>query len=103
MRINMQIESNKSEEGLYLKLSGRLETSTAPNLQDVIDKQANDINELQIDMEDIEYVSSAGLRVLLAASKKMKAKGGKLILNHVNDDVMEVFEITGFKEILDIR
>ena len=103
LRINMQIESNKTEEGLCLKLSGRLETSTAPNLQDIIDKQANYINELQIDMGDIEYVSSAGLRVLLAASKKMKANGGNMIISHVNKDVMEVFEITGFNEILDIR
>ncbi|MCH5249842.1 MAG: STAS domain-containing protein [Lachnospiraceae bacterium] len=99
----MQIESNKTEEGLYLKLSGRLETSTAPKLQEVVDREIVKVNELQLDMEDIEYVSSAGLRVLLAASKKMKKKDGHMIVSNVNDDVMEVFEITGFNEILDIR
>lgn len=99
----MQIESNKTDESLYLKLSGRLETSTAPMLQEVVDTQPDSIKELQMDMEYIEYVSSAGLRVLLAASKKMKKKDGHMIVSHVNDDVMEVFEITGFNEILDIR
>ena len=99
----MQIESNKTEEGLYLKLSGRLETSTAPKLQAVVNREAAKVNELQMDMENIEYISSAGLRVLLAAFKKMKAKDGHMIVSNVNDDVMEVFEITGFNEILDIR
>lgn len=99
----MQIESNKTDSRLDLKLSGRLETSTAPQLQEIVDKELEGISELQMDIEHIEYVSSAGLRVLLAASKKMKAKGGSMIVSHVNDDVMEVFEITGFKEILNIQ
>ena len=99
----MQIKPHKTEGGLCLKLSGRLETSTAPKLQEVIDRVITKVDELQLDMENIEYVSSAGLRVLLAASKKMKLKDGKMIVSHVNDDVMEVFEITGFNEILDIR
>ena len=99
----MQIESNNTEDGLYLKLSGRLETSTAPKLQEVVDAEIENVKELQMDMENIEYVSSAGLRVLLAASKKMKANDGHMIVSNVNDDVMDVFEITGFNEILDIR
>ena len=99
----MQIESNKTDSRLDLKLSGRLETSTAPQLQEIVDNELEGISELQMDIEHIEYVSSAGLRVLLAASKKMKGKGGSMIVSHVNDDVMEVFEITGFKEILNIQ
>lgn len=99
----MQIESNKTENCLELKLSGRLETSTAPQLQEIVDKELEGINELRMDMENIEYVSSAGLRVLLAASKKMKAMGGNMIVCHVNAEVMEVFEITGFKEILNLQ
>ncbi|MBD5519911.1 MAG: STAS domain-containing protein [Lachnospiraceae bacterium] len=98
----MQIESNRTQGCLNLKLSGRLETSTAPELQAVIEKELEGTDELKLDMEGIEYVSSAGLRVLLAASKEMKAKGGNMIVSNVNDDVMEVFEITGFKEILNI-
>lgn len=99
----MQIESNRTQGCLELKLSGRLETSTAPELQAVVEKELEGTDELKLDMEGIEYVSSAGLRVLLAASKEMKAKGGNMIVSHVNDDVMEVFEITGFKEILNIE
>lgn len=98
----MQIESNRTQGCLNLKLSGRLETSTALELQAVVEKELEGTDELKLDMEGIEYVSSAGLRVLLAASKEMKAKGGNMIVSHVNDDVMEVFEITGFKEILNI-
>ncbi|MBD5444094.1 MAG: STAS domain-containing protein [Lachnospiraceae bacterium] len=99
----MQIESSRTQGCLNLKLSGRLETSTAPKLQEVVEKELEGTDELRMDMEGIEYVSSAGLRVLLAASKEMKAKGGKMVVSHVNDDVMEVFEITGFKEILTIE
>ena len=99
----MQIESNRTQGCLSLKLSGRLETSTAPELQAVVEKEFEGTDELRLDMEGIEYVSSAGLRVLLAASKEMKTKGGNMIVSHVNDDVMEVFEITGFKEILNLQ
>ena len=99
----MQIDVTEIGESLYLKLSGSLETSTAPMLQEVVDEKMSKISELQMDMENISYVSSAGLRVLLAASKKMESKHGKMIVSNVNDNVMEVFEITGFDGILDIR
>lgn len=99
----MQIEQVREEEKLILKISGRLETSTAPELQSVVENELDGIADLWMDLETLEYVSSAGLRVLLAASKKMKARGGNMIVQHVNEEVMEVFEITGFKEILNIR
>ncbi|MCM1046249.1 MAG: STAS domain-containing protein [Candidatus Gastranaerophilales bacterium] len=99
----MKIESEKKERSLVLKLSGRLETTTAPELQKVVDNELEGIEEVVIDMEQLAYVSSAGLRVLLAASKKMTAKQGSLIVCHVGEDIMDVFEITGFNEILDIR
>lgn len=99
----MQIEQDRQEEKLALKLSGRLDTSTAPMLQETVEKELDDVTELGVDMEKLEYVSSAGLRVLLAATKKMKAKGGTMTVHHVNEEIMEVFEITGFNEILDIR
>lgn len=99
----MQIEQDRQEEMLTLKLSGRLDTSTAPMLQETVEKELDDVTELGVDMEKLEYVSSAGLRVLLAATKKMKAKDGTMTVHHVNEEIMEVFEITGFNEILDIR
>jgi len=99
----MQIEKEKQEKMLILKLSGRLETSTAPKLQEVVEKELEEVTELRLDMKNLEYVSSAGLRVLLAASKKMKAKNAVMTVYNVNEEVMEVFKITGFNEILSIQ
>lgn len=99
----MQIEQEKQDEKLTLKLSGRLDTSTAPMLQETVEKEQEGVTVLILDMEKLEYVSSAGLRVLLAVTKNMKAKGGTMTVCHVNEEVMDVFEITGFKEILNIE
>lgn len=99
----MQIDHVRQGQTLIIKLSGRLETSTAPGLQEIVEKELDDITELNIDMTELEYVSSAGLRVLLAGAKRMKAQNGVMIVQHVNEEVMEVFEITGFKDILNIR
>lgn len=99
----MLIEQEKKEEKLILKLSGRLETATAPQFQEAVEKIQKDVMELKLDLKKLEYISSAGLRVLLAAAKKMKAKGGNLIVCHANAEVMDVFEITGFREILNIQ
>ncbi len=99
----MQIEKEKQEKMLILKMSGRLETSTAPKLQEVVEKELEEVTELRLDMKNLEYVSSAGLRVLLAASKKMKAKNAVMTVYNVNEEVMEVFKITGFNEILSIQ
>lgn len=97
----MQIDQERQEDKLTLKIRGRLENTTAPELQKVLELEG--ITELGMDLKELEYLSSAGLRVLLAAAKKMKAKKGTITVYHANEDVMEVFEITGFKEILDIR
>jgi len=99
----MKIETEKMERTLILRLEGRLDTNTAPQLQEVLDNVPEEVKELQIDMENLEYVTSAGLRVLLAVMKKMKAAGGSMTVYHVNDAVMEVFNITGFKRHMDIR
>lgn len=99
----MQITRERMNEKLTLKLSGRLETNTAPDLQKVVYHELEGITELNVDIKELEYVSSAGLRVLLAATKKMKLKGGITTIYNANEDVMEVFEITGFNEILNIR
>lgn len=99
----MQINQERQEEKLTLKISGRLETATAPELQKVVDGGMDGVTELRMDIKELEYVSSAGLRVLLAAAKKMKAKNGTMTICNANKGVMEVFEITGFKEILGVR
>lgn len=99
----MQIDQERQEDKLILKIKGRLENTTAPELQKVLERELEGITELGMDLKELEYLSSAGLRVLLAAAKKMKAKKGTITVYHANEDVMEVFEITGFKEILNIR
>lgn len=99
----MRIEREGQGNTLTLKLNGRLDSSAAPEFQARVERELEGVTEFTLDMERVEYVSSAGLRVLLAACKKMKAQNGVMTVWHVNDDVMEVFRITGFDKILDIR
>lgn len=97
----MEIEKTLVDEKLTVKLTGRLDTSTAPSLEAALGDYAG-INEILFDFSGLEYISSAGLRVILAAHKTMsKLKGLKL--TGVCDDIMEVFEITGFADILTIE
>ena len=97
MTINKNLEADK----LTLAIEGRLDTSTAPELEDAL-ADLTGIKELVLDFADLEYVSSAGLRVLLSSQKTMNSQGSLLIKN-VNDTIMEVFEITGFADILTIE
>lgn len=87
---------------ITLKIEGRLDTTTAPQLDEVVAAAAADAKELVLDCETLAYVSSAGLRVILKAQKLMNRKG-TLKLTHVNETVMEVLEITGFVDILTIE
>ena len=99
-----KITINKEKKGstLNVRLSGRLDTSTAPELQNSISADLEEVNELVMDLKELDYISSAGLRVLLSAHKKMSSKGGMTVIN-VSETVMEVFDITGFSEILVIK
>ncbi len=99
----MQIEQERDGNKLILKLSGRLDTNTAPQLQEVVERDLEEITELTADMSSLEYVSSAGLRVLLAAAKNMKAKGGTLTVTGANQDIKQVFIITGFQKVLNVQ
>ena len=91
------------EEGkLIVKVEGRLDTTTAPALEEELKGAIDEANELVFDLEGLEYLSSAGLRILLASQKKMAEKGGMKVTN-VNDVIMEIFEITGFSDILTIE
>lgn len=96
----MNINFNKNEGNLNIKLEGRLDTTTAPQLDEFLTGNLMGVNALTIDCEGLVYVSSAGLRVLLATHKKIK---GAMKLTNVCELVMEVFEITGFDEILVIE
>lgn len=95
---------NKKTDGstLYISLEGRLDTTTAPQLEAEINQSIGGITQLEMDFEKLEYLSSAGLRVLLAAQKTMN-KQGKMVIRHVNETIMEVFEVTGFIDILTIE
>ena len=96
----MKINFNKNEESLIVSVEGRLDTMTAPELESFLNANLNGVDNLTIDCEKLEYVSSAGLRVLLSAQKKMKKS---MKLTHVCELVMEVFEMTGFADILVIE
>ena len=87
---------------LTMLLSGRLDTVTAPELEQELKKSLDEVTDLVLDMEDLEYISSAGLRVLLSAQKKM-TKQGSMKLVHVNTTILEIFEVTGFTDILTIE
>ena len=98
----MQINQYQVAEKLTLTIEGRIDTTTAPSLETVINSMDSNVKELVLDMKGVEYISSAGLRILLAAQKKMN-KVGSLKLTGVCDAVMEVFEMTGFADILEIE
>ena len=98
MTIDRNVEGTKTQ----LKIAGRLDTSTAPELETTIDACISGVEELIIDFEGLEYVSSAGLRVILKAQKLMNKQGSMKIVN-VNDTIMEVFDITGFADVLTIE
>lgn len=98
----MKITKSKEETVLTLALDGRLDTNTAPDLETELKASLDGVETLIMDMDMLAYLSSAGLRVILAAQKQMN-KQGKMIVRNVNDMVMEVFEVTGFIDILTIE
>ena len=98
----MEIRKELTENRLALAVSGRLDTTTAPQLDAAIRESLDGVKELTLDFSALDYISSAGLRVLLSAQKVMN-KQGKMRLIGVQEAVMEVFEITGFADILTIE
>ena len=97
----MTINVERDFELVTLEITGRLDTTTAPNLESVINEILKDTKELIFDMSDVEYISSAGIRVLLGAYKKMSVNQGKIRIEKVNDMVLEVFEMTGLSQMLE--
>ena len=97
----LDIEKELSDKELVVKLEGRLDTATAPGFEEALEEEFDKAEGLTIDMENVDYISSAGLRVLLAAHKKMSPKEGMKVIN-VNETIMEIFDIIGFSDILTI-
>ena len=98
----MNIKKTKNAALMNIALEGRLDTTTAPELEAELKTSLDGVTELVFDMEQLDYISSAGLRVLLSAQKVMM-KQGEMKVIHVNETVMEIFEVTGFSDILTIE
>ena len=98
----MTINKTATDTALTLALEGRLDPTTAPALEEELKNSLEGVAELTLDFEKLEYISSAGLRVLLSAQKQMN-KQGKMTIRNVCADIMEVFEITGFSDILTVE
>ena len=97
----MEIRKERTGNALTLSLSGRLETTTAPALDAVVKTELNDVDALTFDLAGLEYISSAGLRVLLSAQKTMNKQGTMRVCG-ASEIVREIFDITGFTEILTV-
>ena len=98
----MTINQAKNGSKLTVALEGRLDTTTAPQLEEVVRTALDGVTDLEFDFAKLEYVSSAGLRVLLAAQKAMN-KQGNMVIHNANSDLMDIFEVTGFSDILTIE
>ena len=97
----MNIRKSREAATLTLELEGRLDTTTAPELDRELGESLDGIKTLILDMKELDYLSSAGLRVILSAQKRMN-KQGTMVVRHVKETIMEVFEVTGFADILTI-
>ena len=100
----MQITTNISNQNLIISLSGRLDTVTSPQLEEEINRSSfEEIETVTLNMRSLEYISSAGLRVILMLHKKLAGTNGKLRLINVNDMIMEIFTMTGMDSFLEIE
>ncbi len=98
----MEIKKSKTNTSLKVSIMGRVDTTTAPQLESELKADLDGITDLYLDFAEVEYISSAGLRVLLSVQKIMNRQG-KMVLSNVNEAIMEIFEVTGFTDILDIE
>ena len=98
----MNIVETKTNESLEIQLEGRLDTITSPELEKKLGTALEGVTDLVMDFSNLAYVSSAGLRVILGAQKRMN-KQGKMIIRNVSEEIMEVFDMTGFTDILTIE
>lgn len=99
MNINVKVENAK----MKASVEGRVDTTTAPQVEAEVVSRLDGIQELELDIKNMAYISSAGLRVFLDCHKKMNAAGGKMVIKNPNELVMEIFEATGFLDIFTIE
>lgn len=99
----MDINTTKDGTSVRIALVGRLDTNTAPELEHAVKENMEGISDLTIDLTDVQYVSSAGLRVFLFAHKEITRAGGSFTICHANEYIMDVFEATGFTDVLNIE
>ena len=100
--VRMKIMKTQNSSAVTIVLEGRLDSTTSPELETELKATLDGASEIVFDLEKLDYISSAGLRVLFSAQKVMMKKGGMIVI-HVNETVMEIFEITGFSDILNIE
>lgn len=98
----MTITTTRNGSALTLQLEGLLDTTTSPQLEAELSASLDGVTQLTLDLQQLAYLSSAGLRVILGAQKRMN-KQGQMVVRHVNETIMEVFEVTGFVDILTIE
>jgi anti-sigma B factor antagonist len=98
----MTISKTKNDSKLSIALEGRLDTTTAPQLEAEVKSSLDGIKELEFELSNLEYISSAGLRVLLSAQKIMN-KQGKMVIHGASEEIIEIFDVTGFVDILTIE
>ena len=98
----MTITTTRNGSALTLQLEGRLDTTTSPQLEAELSASLDGVTQLTLDLQQLAYLSSAGLRVILGAQKRMN-KQGQMVVRHVNETIMEVFEVTGCVDILTIE
>ena len=98
----MTITTTRNGSALTLQLEGRLDTTTSPQLEAELSASLDGVKQMTLDLQQLAYLSSAGLRVILGAQKRMN-KQGQMVVRHVNETIMEVFEVTGFVDILTIE
>ena len=98
----LNIEKKQEGTALTVKMEGRLDTNTAPVFQSEVEPMLESVSSLMLDFEKVDYVSSAGLRVLLTFEQEMEEKNKTMELCHVNDIIHDVFDVTGFLEIMNI-
>lgn len=99
----MTVETKETGKKLEVKVRGRLDAMTLPDLEKLLTPKLPEIRELDFDFERLMYVSSAGLRMLLAFHKTMEQQGGKMVIRHINDIVGDVLEVTGFIDFLNVE
>ena len=99
----MTITKTLNEKELTIALEGRLDTTTSPELENELAQSIEGVESLVFDLRDLEYISSAGLRVLLSSQKKMSQREGEMKVRNVSENIMDIFDITGFTEVLTIE